>query len=196
MDRRRSSALALALVIGVGLAAAAAVQAAPKPTPTPPPAKPAVTPLSDAQKQAAKKYAAAMKRGRAATKKKDYAAAVAAFGDALAARPDDAQALAERGFARLLAKDYDAAEADLRAAQKHAAGASLEGMIWFNLGLVAEARNDAEAARKAFAESNRLHPTKAAALALKGNTCSAEIVRAHDAGTTYASWIAAAKGLA
>jgi hypothetical protein len=68
-------------------------------------------------------------------------------------------------------------------------------MIWFNLGLVAEQRHDAAAAARAFGESNRLHPTHAAADKLAGATCSATLVTARNAGTTYRSWVALATAL-
>ncbi len=159
-------------------------------------APPKLTPLSAAQKQAVKKFHAAMKRGRVATDKKDYAVAVKAFSDALAVEPNEPEALAERGYAHLLAKEYDAASADLDAAAKRAAAASQQGMIWFNVGLLAEARGDAAAAKHAYAESNRIRPSKAAAKKLGGAAvCDAAIDKTRTAGTVYASWVAAAKGL-
>ena len=173
-----------ALVAGIAAAKPARKAPAPKPAAAPP------------DKQATAKYRAALQRGRVATDKKDYKTAIAAFDEAIAARKDDPRAISERGYAKLLAKDYDGAEKDLLFAQKRAAGASLQGSIWFNLGLIAEARGDKTAAHHAFAESNRAHPTKAAAKKLGGAVCAASVNRTRDAGVVYAGWAAAAKGLA
>jgi tetratricopeptide (TPR) repeat protein len=188
------------LTIGIALALAltSAAAAGPSASKPPPPARtgPKAQPLSAAARQTAKKYRAALQKGRALTSKKDYPGAVAAFNDALAVRAGDPQALSERGYAYLLAKDYDKALADLEAASKHAVSTVLQGQIWFNRGLIADARGDHAAALKAYAESNRVRPTKAAAAKLGAGVCEATITRGPTAGTVYPGWLAAAQGLA
>lgn len=84
--------------------APAAGSSAPKPAPgdanvAVADAAPAPTPKQIAANKA---YRAAMTRGRKATDAKDYDKAIAAFDEALAAKPGDARARAEQGFAYLL----------------------------------------------------------------------------------------------
>src|SRR5689334_12066582 len=70
--------------------------------------------------EARKRYREALARGRAASKKGDHAAAVAAFDEALAAAPGDPRALSELGWAAFRAGDLARA---LRATQESIAGA-------------------------------------------------------------------------
>jgi hypothetical protein len=108
-------------------------------------------------------YRKALAAGRTATRKKDYPLAIRDFDDALIARPDDGRVLAERGFAKLQAADYDGADADLQRAITFAGkDKRLKGQIWFNLGLVAEGRHDDGAAYDAFQASNAANPSEAA----------------------------------
>ena len=95
-----------------------------------------------------KAFWAAIQEGRKQTAGKDYAAAVAQFDAALAQLPDHPRALAGRGYARLLAGELDAAEADLRKALTHPGTAKVEAAIEFNLGLVAEKRGEADEAKR------------------------------------------------
>jgi hypothetical protein len=160
--------------------------AAPAPAPTTKPAPPVAkagsgsgsgsdAPVSAAQIKA---YQTAMSDGRKATDKKDYAAAIAAFDKALVAKRADSRALAERGFARLLdGKDLVAASADLDAAASGTKDIKLQGMIWFNRGLVEEARKDQPNAIAAFSIANSLNPSAAAKAKIAGkSTCQAMIV--------------------
>lgn len=120
----------------------------------------------DADKR--KAFWAAIQDGRKQTAGKDYAAAVAQFDAALAQLPDHPRALSGRGYARLLAGELDAAEADLRKALAQPGTAKVEAAIEFNLGLVAEQRGDADEAKRRFAIANKLRPSKAAADKLAG----------------------------
>ncbi len=97
--------------------ASSAVPSAPPASPASPvlPA-PSARPLTEKEKQALATYKAALARGRLATKKQDFKAAIQAFSEAIAADPSDARALAERGFAHLTAGDSDAADGDFDAA--------------------------------------------------------------------------------
>jgi Tfp pilus assembly protein PilF len=144
-----------------------------KPAPT---AKPKDAPVD---KGAQATYAGALKEGRAATVAKKYDDAVVAFSKALSAVPGDARALSERGYAKYLAGKLDAAEADFRQAETATKDAKLLASIYFNHGLVAEKRNLPEVARAAFAKSDQLRSTPAAAKKLAGaSACGAAIATA------------------
>ena len=142
-------------------------------------------------------YRAAMKRGRVATDAKHYADAIAAFGDALAARPDDARAQSERGYARLLdGTDLEAAEADLDAAAARSKDAKLLSSIWYNRGLVEERRKQADNAVVDFYLADQLRSSPATRAKLDGKTvCPVRvdraIIQAGSGGTIDAAdWLA------
>ncbi len=210
--------LALALVVSGALALAACARAKPAgagadagaeaadatapaaatSASSPPRARAATAPSADRrpmtadEKQASKTYAAALGEGRAATSAKRYDDAIAAFDRAIAAKPGDARALSERGYARLLARDLASATKDLDRALEGTSDPALSGPIHFNLGLVAEARGDAEGARVAFARSNAVRPTKAAQAKLAGKSaCVAVVDRSKPKAKVFASLAAA-----
>ncbi|HVJ19954.1 MAG TPA: tetratricopeptide repeat protein [Polyangiaceae bacterium] len=136
-------------------------------------------------------YLKHLAEGRKATKAARYEAAVDAFAEALWAKPDDAQVYAERGYALYLARKLDDAERDLEQAADRATDRKLRAQIFFNLGLVREAR--AEDATSAFALSNFLNATAAAQKRLVGkNACALEIDRNPSAveQKTYGDWLA------
>ena len=192
--------VALAACGEAPVAAEAPVIAAPPPAPPTPaksPAAPARAPVerparrsaSEAEKAALQAYNAEMQTGRTQTKAKAYADAIAAFDRALVQRPQHPRALAERGYAKLLARDLPGARADLEAARERTSDPARLGPIWFNLGLVEEAAGDAEAAKRAFTRANELRPGKAVQAKLAGATvCTAEIDRAPKSGKRHASW--------
>jgi hypothetical protein len=134
--------------------------------------------------------------GRAAMKRGDTAAAVAAFSRALEVLPDDPQVLGERGFAKLNAADDAAARVDFQRAIDLGGAPALRAQLYFNVGLLEEKHGDAHAARVAFARSQRLHPTLAAADKLASGTkpCPVE-VDAPSAPKAYASWAELARAL-
>lgn len=134
-------------------------------------------------------FRAALQKGRSHTRAKAWPAAIAAFDEALGHRPGDPGALAERGYARYLAGELEAAAGDLEAARERTQEPRRLGMIWFNVGLVADAAGNPEGARRAFTLSNQLSPTRAAAARLDGTAiCTAEIDATHKPATTLASW--------
>jgi tetratricopeptide (TPR) repeat protein len=136
-------------------------------------------------------YWKSMTEGRKATLAKKYDDAYAAFDKALVAMPDDARAISERGYARLLAKDYKGAVADLDKAVARTSDKKLLGQIYYNYGLAAEARGDAEAARAAFVRSNEYNPTTAAKNKIEGkSSCPAVIAdkAPSSESKTYGSW--------
>lgn len=149
-------------------------------------------PMSADERHAARTYAAALDSGRTATRARRYEDAIAAFDRALVAKPGDARALSERGYARLLAKDLARATADLDRALEGTSDPALLGPIHFNLGLVAEERGDADGARVAFARSNAIRPTKAARAKLEGRSaCVAVVDRSRPKAKVHASLSAA-----
>lgn len=124
-------------------------------------------------------YRAGMRTGRKATDAKNYAEAITGFDAALVAKPNDARALGERGYARLLqGTDLDAAVRDLDAAASGTKDQKLLSTIWFNRGLLHEKRGDATNATASFAIANLMRPTKAAAAKLAGkDPCPIEVLR-------------------
>lgn len=158
-----------------------------------PPKKSEPKALSADEKKGLAAYQKAMNDGRKATREKKTDDAVAAFDLALKAIPDDARAYGERGYARILAKDFKAGLADLDKAAAHTGDKKLLGQIWFNYGLAAEGVGDAEKARAAFARSNAYNPTKAAKDKLAGKlACAATLDEADDdRAHVYDDWKAA-----
>jgi Tfp pilus assembly protein PilF len=160
-------------------AAVAAVK--PAPVAKPAPAKPHVekvkpgTKLPDDPKARAA-YGKAMSTGRKATDAKKYPDAIAAFDSALVAKPNDARALAERGYAKLLqGSDLDAASRDFDAAAARTSNTKLLSMIWFNRGLAEDKRGNSDNAIAAFQRANQLRPSAAAKAKLKKPVCPIQV---------------------
>jgi tetratricopeptide (TPR) repeat protein len=109
--------------------------------------KPALTP---AQR---KTVLAALDAGRKKARAKDYAGALADYDRALAIAPDDGRVLAEVGYAALLGGDLARATDANKRALKSVHDKNLRAQILYNAGRVAEAKNDKDAARAAYAES-------------------------------------------
>ena len=161
----------------------------------------AKAPLTAEQKAAIVAYRVAMARGRKATDAKGYADAIAAFDDALKARPNDPRAYAERGFAKLLAgTDLAAASADFDHAADGTRDPKLLGMIWFNRGLTDDKLARPDAALVDYYLANQLLPSKAAAGELAGKTVCPLRVESPDersaaAFVDAADWLALATKL-
>jgi tetratricopeptide (TPR) repeat protein len=152
-------------------AAIAARPSGPAPsTPAPPSRKP--TPLDEAGLRAAKAYSTELGRGRKATVAKDFVQAEEHFSKSLEALPGDARALAERGYARLLASKLPEAEADLAAAARAAPSSAVLLQILHNRMLVARQQGDEKAAKRFEDEQQKL---KAARRLPSGVTCSSEV---------------------
>jgi hypothetical protein len=103
-------------------------------------------------------------------KGKNYKAAIDAYNEAHQLLPEDAQTMGERGYAKFLAGDLTEALIDLSAGAALKGDAKLLAQIWYNIGLVEEARGNAESARMAFAASVLLSPSKAAEGKLQGKS--------------------------
>lgn len=94
-----------------------------------------------------------LNRGRSLAKAKDWQAALAAFDKALALAPDDARVLSEVGWAALQANDLNRADAANKRALANASEPKARAAILYNTGRVAEARDQKDAARRAYTES-------------------------------------------
>ncbi len=160
-----------------------------------------------AKKPEALGYDAALKKARDLMGKKDFKGAIAAYDDACAARDDDALAWGERGYAKVLDKQYDAGLKDLDAALGKTDDVKLLGPIWYNIGLGKEGKGDKTAALAAYKKSDELRPTKAAksriaalgdkpVAAVDDGKCVAKIDRRHVAAKAYATWLDVYKALA
>lgn len=144
--------------------------------------------------KALKAYRAAMKEGREKTRAKSYSEAIAAFDRAIAAMPDNtARAISERGYAKLLGEQLDAASADLDQAASLTTDHKLLGQIWYNRGLIAEKQGRPEDATRAFVTSNQFNPSKAAEKKIAGaSSCAIEVERPAQAPKAAANWRAVA----
>jgi hypothetical protein len=157
------------------------------PTPDPP------RPPNDGEKTHRKAYLDALAKGRAATAARRYDEAVAAFGLAVenSAGFGGARAYAERGYAKLLAKHYDAALQDLEEAANQPSDAKLAAQVWFNRGLADEALGGAKDAELSFYRSNRLSPSKVAEERLAGKkVCPVTVDRTRLDARAYDGWFA------
>lgn len=133
---------------------------------------PHLSPKEKAERAA--KHKAAFARARGAVKAKDYKAAIDAYNEAHALLPHDAQTMGERGYTKFLAGDMTYALIDLGAAATFKGDAKILAQIWYNIGLVEEARKEPERARMAFSASVFLSPSIAAEDKLRGKSkCAA-----------------------
>lgn len=121
---------------------------------TPPPAPDAALPTGPK---------ALLAEGRKRTRAGHHVAAVRAYEAALALQPASAGITAELGYALYLGGWLAKARATLeRALTLDAdADAKRQGIVWYNLGLVAEGAGDEAAAKVAFTKAHALKPSKA-----------------------------------
>lgn len=107
-----------------------------------------------------------LSEGRTQTRAGEYAEAIASFDAAIELDPSLARAWGERGYAKLLSGDLAGAQTDLEHALPLDDGAPYQASIHYNLGLVAERRGDAAAAKAAFARSLELRDNETVRKAL------------------------------
>ncbi len=107
-----------------------------------------------------------MKAGRELTVRKNYAAAIAKFSEAIAADAALATAWSGRGYANLLNDTLDAAKGDLDKAAELGGDALFLAQVQFNRGQVAEKQGDKAGARAAYERSLALRPHKSVEKAL------------------------------
>ena len=100
-----------------------------------------------------KEFAADLATGRKAVKAKDYAAGIAAYEAALKIVPTSTSVLGELGWALFLAGKLEPAEDKTREALYESSSAKQIGALRYNLGRIAEAQGDKDAARRAYTES-------------------------------------------
>jgi tetratricopeptide (TPR) repeat protein len=94
--------------------------------------------------------------GRKLSKEKQYKQAIAEFDKALLTAPNDARVLAEIGYAALLDKDLARSEAASEKALISSSDPKLRAQVLYNLGRVAEAREDKALAAKHYKQSLQL----------------------------------------
>jgi hypothetical protein len=123
-------------------------------------------------------YAKSMQAGRAATLSKRFDAAFEAFDDAVRAKPVDARARSERGYAYLLAGQADRASADFYDAIALTKDRALLAQIWFNQGTALA--KDADASRIAFVIAEGLGSKAATAKLGSASRCTAVFSTAKD----------------
>jgi hypothetical protein len=145
-------------------------------------------------------YRQGMRKGRKAAAAKSYKDAIAGFDEALAAKKNDARALGERGFVRLLeGTDLDGATKDFDLAAGATKDPKLLSEIWFNRGLVEEKRGKTDNALAAFTIANSLRPTKAAQAKL-GDKAACQVTTGtpgdHQKLIEGADWLALGKSMA
>lgn len=117
---------------------------------------------TERERDAMRAFRAGMSVGRKATVAARYEDAIQAFTKALDARPREPTALAERGYAELLAGKIVRAERDLSDAKNLTKDKKVLAQIWFNLGLVNEKLGKPRQACTSFDKSNELAPTSRA----------------------------------
>jgi hypothetical protein len=137
---------------------------APKPGPK---AKTRPTKPGKPSKEQLKAYNDALKRGRAASKKKDWAGAIKAFEECLTLAPDDAMALSELGWALYSSGDLVKGEEVTRHAVATANEPRFKGSDLYNLGMILLAKKDNPGAIAAFKDSLRARPNKTVRAALE-----------------------------
>jgi len=107
-----------------------------------------------------REYAGHLKSGRAHARARRWGEASAEFEKALAAVPMDDRALSELGWAALQAGDYDAAEKANADAVRVSSTPEVKAASLYNLGRVAEAKNDKDRAAALYGDSLALRPNK------------------------------------
>jgi len=120
--------------------------------------KPAIPPAAKSE----------LDEGRTLTRAGDYPGAIAVYDEVITLAPEFAKAWGERGYAKLLAGDLEAAEKDCKKALEIDASSRFSAAVHYNLGQIAEQQGKPKKAKKAYAASLKLRPNK-------------EVQKAHDA---------------
>jgi hypothetical protein len=112
-------------------------------------------------------YTDAMADGARLEKKHDYKGAVQAFERAVAARPDDAGALSELGWAAFLAGDLARASDATQRAVAAAKESNQKAAALYNLGRISEQKGDKAKAADSYRQSLALRPNATVEARLK-----------------------------
>jgi len=116
---------------------------------------------------AATSYEGALAEGRRLLKSGDAVGAARAFDAALSAKPNDAVALSELGWAVFTAKDYERAEdVTMKAIMRAMGNARLKSANWYNMGRIQEAEGNKEAAANAYKSAIKAQPNPSASTRL------------------------------
>lgn len=110
----------------------------------------------------------ALNEGRRLVKEGDYAGGIARYEKLLAIDPRYGPALGELGWAAFKAGDLKKAQATTQRALKGASEDKRRGMLLYNLGRIAEAKEDREAAIDAYQRSLAARPNKTVQARLDG----------------------------
>ena len=140
---------------------------------TAPVAAPERPPCTDAELRAL------IDEGKKATTKRKYDDARTAFEKALVCRPDDAEALSERGLMWYLSGDMEHATEDLALASRKTTKPGLLGTIWYRRGLVDEKVFSEEGAEPAYITSYWLGHHQGAMKKVGSNACGSTSSRFH-----------------
>lgn len=137
-------------------------------------AAPKVEPIKLTPEQR-KEYRAHLSKGRKLGGKKAWGEAVTEFQACLKIIPNDARASGELGWAAFQAGDYDTARKANTVAVQRAGDRNVKASSLYNLGRVAEATGDKEAAGRFYVDSLALRPNKTVSerLAALGKTAPA-----------------------
>ena len=124
---------------------------------------------------------------RKAAAEKRYDDAITHYTQALSTGRNDAQCLGERGYVRLLKKQFDEAGDDLWFAAGAVGSDRTLAQVWYNLGLTLAEQAEPELSRAAFARSLALAPSSQAKAKLgQQSHCGASVQRAEALGDAAA----------
>lgn len=131
------------------------------------------------------RVAHALHEGRTKARAKDWAGALASFERGLAAAPNDPTLLAETAWAAFNTSDLAKAESAARRGLAVAKRPNLRAQILYTAGRIAEAKNESDAARRAYGESLALRDNAEVKrrLSALGGSLAGELVCAEGAAS-------------
>ena len=129
--------------------------------PTKPASKQAPKPKPDEARELRRKLLTLLNEGRALTKQRSFASAMAKYREALAIDASDVSVLGELGWAAYQAGELELAHQTTVGALKFSREDKQRGMLLYNLGRVEEDRNNAAAAIRHYRDSLAARPGNA-----------------------------------
>lgn len=109
-------------------------------------------------KELAKQYRVLLRKGREQVQAKSYKEGIETFVEALKLDPNDSRLLSELGFAALLDGQLDLAQRSTLDSLRFTQDKKLKGAALYNLGRIAEAKDDKEGAASYYARSLEIRP--------------------------------------